>query len=116
MMKKLRVLFEHITEFRTFSSRVPHLTFAFVDANPGVCPQLLLRAPIPVPQPLWENDDIIQERHKTIVSTQRIVDRTQKCVLTEGEQEGHQWIALLTSFTLLDVVHCAIISFPEVRR
>ena len=34
----------------------------------------------------------------------------------KANKEGHQWIALLSSFALLDVLHCHIITFPELKR
>ena len=40
----------------------------------------------------------------------------QSWVLTQREEEWHQWVSLFTTFALVDVVHRATLSLPQVDR
>ena len=97
---------------------VPDLGLAGIDPNAAVLPQLLTQNPVDRHNPLWlcNGIHIIVESQESLVWTEARLHRSQSLVLPESIQHGHKRIALLSSFSLPDLVGLAIIVVPQVGR
>ena len=108
---------QHVDVCRLHLTPVPHLSFPLVYLCPSVVPQLRPQLGVNGDDPLrsTHNVDVIKESQKVFVREQTISHGDQSSVLAHCEQSGHQWVALLATLSLDDLMSHSEIILPNVR-
>ena len=87
-----------------------------MNANPCVSPQLFLQNRVNGRHSGWGSDDvhIIQVRENEFTFLQFCLGSSQSVVLAQGEEHGHQWVALLATFFLIHVTDFACVVLLQI--
>ena len=96
------------------TSTIPDWRLPQMKMDAGVLHQYLLEMSEDGATAVRQTTNVIQVGEEVFVGQQEFLKREQSAMLSEGAQHGHEGIALLATFSLMDHVGVAAVVVPEI--
>ena len=100
----------------TRATFVPNLGLPIVQTDVGVEEQGILEQIIHLSHSVrnGKDADVVQIREHLFIAPKVSLDSLERGMLAEGEEEGHQHVPLLASFSLISGVHSPLLILPQI--